>query len=400
MRLIQNYIFKIGTKIPYSQWPELVHQFLQENNLSSYHFLYYFDNYIDGGETKDGAFPSCGCTKILKDCPALGQIRHSEAIPHYLSEYIWLSNIDNKEPFAEETILPLMKKIHRTYGFVSSSLYYFDVDFFGKRTHFSRDLSLAEKLAKKAGKPLNPTHHMEHQPYGSGITLHRDICGDNYLTLSIDILHDGSVLDAMPYYQAMQTLLPNIKARTALCLYVTEEEHLRFKEINKNAEPILWQCREYFEERLDFNPAQNCLSSNYSVAKPLKKIAKKYGYTYRLEWNGGVFSLSKRTSRGNVIYIEVDSGPSHYDLGLCLSFQGVGYHHIIGRSGLAPTNQEETDAYLENAFSVISQFENTLLPSLDSLFPECPSWFIPTGWPEPYTKEISASLPPTIKPDR
>ena len=387
MRLIQNYIFKIGTKIPYSQWPEIVHQFLQKNNLTSHRFLYYFDNFVNSEDVSEGNFPPCGCTRILKDCPVLGDIRHCKGMPRYWSEYIWLSNIDSQEPFAEDNLLPLMKKIHRTYGFCSNSLYYFDIDFFGKKTHFGRDLSIAKNTAKKAGTPLDPTFHMEDQPYGSGITLHRDICADNYLKLSIDILHDGVVLDATSYYRSMQALLPGIKGQTSLHLYVPEEEHLRFEEICKNAEPMLQQCRNYLEKNLVFTHFQNAFPSNYSLAKPLKKLAKKYGYTYELVWNGGVFSLSKRTPRGNVIYIEVDSGPSHYNLDLTISFQGVGFHQLLGRSGHAPINQEETDAYLESTLSAISKFESTLLPALDVLFPECPSWFIPTSWPEPYTKE-------------
>jgi hypothetical protein len=226
--------------------------------------------------------------------------------------------------------------------------------------------------------PFDSTSFMGTQPYGSGITIHRDICGENFLKLSIDLLHDGRVMDPTPYYEAMQKLLPKIKAETSLKIYLTEAEKLRFEEINRSAAPTLQNCRDFFNERLPFSPSQNNFPSNYSVAQPLKKLAKKYGYTYKLVWNGGVYSLEKRTAKGNFIFIEAYCGPSHYDLGVGVSYQGLGFNHSIGRSNQTPTNQQETDAFLESILSSVSEFEDKLLPELDSLFPETPQWFTPS----------------------
>lgn len=374
MRLIKNYIFKIGTKIAFSEWPEIVHRFLLENHLVSHRFLYYFEDILG---TKDDALSKCGCAKILKDCPSLGKIRYHKEKTYRL----WLSNIDRQDSFPEERILPLMKKIHRRYGFFESRLYYFDIDFFGNRTYFARDYSAAMRISKADNTPFDPTLYLGCQPYGSGITLHRDICGDSYLKLSVDILHDGAVLDSTPYYESMQRLLPKIKATTSLEIHLTEEEKRKIEETNHNAEPVLQQCRDFLSKRLPFVDSQNKFSSNYSVAKPLKKLAKQYGYAYKLLWNGGVYSLEKPTAKGNVIYIDVDCGPSHYNLGIGVSYQGVGFKHAIGKSNQTPTNQQEADAFLEKVLSIVSDFENTLLPSLDKLYPETPSWFIPTDWP-------------------
>lgn len=373
MRLIQNYIFNIGTKIPFSQWPEIVHQFLQENHLISHRFLYYFDDIASDNICKDGAFPRCGCTRILKDCPALGEIRFHNGRVNNRFDILWLSNIDKQENFPEEAVLPLMKKIHRTYGFCSSILSYFDIDFFGKRTHFCTK----SKERDSVSDPADVAYGF----YGSGITLHRDACTDNYIKLSVDILHDGVVMDATPYCEAMKALLPNIKPSTTLELYLSEEEQQKVDEINRSAEPLLQQCCAFLEEHLKFNFLQNYFSYHYSVAKPLKKLAKQYGFTYRLLWNGGVYSLEKRTARGNVLFIDVDCGPSRLHLGLRISYQGVGFFHSLATTGYAPTCQEETDAYLEHVMSVVSQFESTLLPNLDCLFPETPDWYIPTDFP-------------------
>ena len=381
MRLLKHYIFNIKTKIPFSELPEIVHRFLSKNHLTSHRFLYFFEDILSSNETKDKALSHSSCAKILKDCPSLGEIRYYNGESHNQSDRLWLTNIDNPDDFAESKLLPLMKKIHRRYGFCESNLYYFDIDFFGKRTCFERDYSVALRMSKADKVPFDPTLYIGCQPYGSGITLHRDACAENYLKLSVDILHDGIVMDATPYYEAMQKLLPQIKATSSLAIHLSEDERQHIEEINQSAEPVLRKCRDFFADRLPLASSQNSFPSNYSVAKPLKKLAKKYGYTYKLICNGGVYSLEKRTAKGNVTYIDVDCGPSHYDLGIYVSYQGVGFNHRIGCSKQTPANQQEADAFLEDTLLSVSEFENTLLPALDCLFPEAPSWFIPSDFP-------------------
>lgn len=378
MRLIKNYLFKIGTKIPFSEWPKIVHQFLHENHLSSHHFLYYFEDILAYNQNKDEALLSCGCARIIKDCPSLGEIRYFKGKAYGLSNILYLSNIDQTNTFPEENILPLMKKIHRRYGFCDCNLYYFDIDFFGEKTKFDRDYSHALRMSESKHFAFDPSLYLASQPYGSGIALHRDVLGENTLKLSIDILHNGNIVDAEPYYRSMQSLLPKIKSSTSLSVYLTEEEQQKLRETDLKAEPILQQCHDFLSEQLPLTSPQNHYPSNYSVAKPLKKIAKKYGFLYKLIWNGGVYSLEKRTAKGNILYIDVESGPSHYNLGIGISYQGLGFKHILAGSNASPSNQEEADAYLENVFSVVSKFENTLLISLDDQFPETPDWFIPS----------------------
>ena len=376
MRLIKNYVFDIGTKIPFSEWPEIVRSFLAENHLSSHRFLYFFKDIIGYHETKEEALPRSGCSKILKDCPSLGEIRYHNGKAHGRSDHLFLSNIDGQDDFPESRLQPLMKKIHRRYGLCECTLYYYDIDFFGIRTHFERDYSVALRMSKSDEIPFDPTLYMDYQPYGSGISIHRDVCGINYLVLSVDILHDGVMMDASPYYEAMQKLLPQIKASSSISIYLSDEEKRRVEEINQVAEPVLQKSRDFFAERLSSVPRQNYFSSNYSLARPLKKLAKKYGYTYV-----GAWKLEKRTAKGSVIYINADSGPSHYSLEAFVIYQGLGFHHHLGYSRQTPRNQQEADAVLEDIFLVLSEFEETLLPELDSFFPETPSWFKPSIFP-------------------
>lgn len=377
MRLIENYFFKIGTKIPYSEWPEIVHQFLVENKLVSHRFLYYFEDFLGSKGDIDAAMQNGPCAKIRKDCPTLGESRLLKGEEYGISNHIFLSNIDQPDDVREETILPLMKKIHRRYGFTESVLYYFDINFFGKRTEFARDRSFAERRAEENHTPVEPTLLMSRQPYGSGIILHRSCCNDNYIQLSVDILHDGEVLDATPYCESMQKLLPKIKPRISLEIYLSEEEKENNERINQAAEGKLQECREYFLQCFPSSEYKHFVCTNYSVAEPLKKLAKQYGYKYKFLHAAGFWSLEKRTARGNVLSVGIERGTFCSFLRVYLNYEGVGFFHHLGGIEHTPTTQEEVDACLEQVMSAIGEFERTLLPSLDVLFPETPSWFIP-----------------------
>ena len=39
MRLLKTWVFQIETKIPYSEWPEIVHRYLREQGLTCEKFL-------------------------------------------------------------------------------------------------------------------------------------------------------------------------------------------------------------------------------------------------------------------------------------------------------------------------------------------------------------------------
>lgn len=380
MRLIKHYYFHIGTKIPFSEWPEIAHRFLSDQGLTSHRFLYYFDDLLFGEETLETAIMDRACAKILKDCPSLGQIRFHNGSAYNTSDILWLSNIDRPDSISDASILPLMKKIHRRYGFCDCYLYYYDIDFFGKVLPFERDLSQAQARCNDFGIPFDPTVLIETQPYGSCITLHRDACSDNYLELSIDLLHDNMVHDATPYFEAMQKLLPKVRVTTSISTYLTDAERKVIAAIDRSAAPILDRCRQFFDQQLPHTYGQNYMPSNYSLAKPLKPLAKRYGYVYRRVWQGSVFSLEKRTSKGNVIYIVVNAGPSGYDLGFSITYQGVGYRHDLGGNYQTPTTQQEVDHILDHFMKVMAEFEDTLLPKLDAIYPETPSWFIPSDY--------------------
>lgn len=378
MRVIQTYTFKISPKTPYSDYPEIAHRFLTEQDLVSQRFLYYFDESVFM-KTREEATATGSCAKAVKDCPALGEIRYLNGEEYGIGQELFLSNIDIDTGCTEADILPHMKKIHRKYGFVASDLYYYDVDFFHHVIPCERDLSWAEYRCAHFHKPFNPVLNLSNQPYGSGIRLHRYSTGGNFISFSIDLLHNGKMYDATPYFDAMKALLPNIHPTVKMEIYLTEEEKHEIAIWGQKIAPAVEKAQSYFATQFPTKDRQNFLPCNYTIAQKLKKLAKQHGFSYHYE-GFGMCVLDKRTPRGHVLRLCVDSGPSHGDTTYHVNIQGVGFCHLLCKSMQTPTNQAEVDACSEKLLSILTEFEKTLLPELDAHYEETPDWFVPSAF--------------------
>ena len=374
MRLIKKQSFSIGTKIPYSEWPEIVHRYLQEQGLTSGKFLYYFSDLWYPPEYRKAAKIGVGCERLAKDLPVIGTPREYDDSGFTGLHDSFLSNIDTENSCTEGQILPLMKKIQRSYGLVECDLYYLDVDFFAKVIPAERNLREFEEICRRSGKPFNPLDGLADQPYGSGFRLHRYSTGGNYLSLSIDILRDGVVVDPSAYFAALQALLPGIRYTEHLGIYPTDSEQQEFDRLNAAAEPIVEGCRSWLGDRLPGRDRQNLFVSHYKLAPKLKKLAKQYDLSYSF-YGDCIFSLDRKTKRGHILRLHVESGPHHFDTIYSLSFHGLGFEHSLHCAMVTPSNQEESDACAEQMLSVMAEFEREMLPGLDSCWPQTPDWF-------------------------
>lgn len=378
MRVIKSYHFGIGTKIPFSEYPEIVHQFLANQGLTYRKFLYYFGELIFM-KTHEEALATGSCAKALKDCPGLGEIRFFDGADYGMYPQLYLSNIDKETDCTEADILPHMKKIYKRYGFFESNLYYCDIDFFGSPIPCQRDLSWAQKRAEHFERPFEPTLRLADQLYGSGIRLHRYSTGRNYLGLSFDILHNGKIYDPTPYADAMKALLPNIQPRIGMEIYLSDTEKKVIASWDHQIAPALERARGFFAARAPGKDRQNTFVCRYTLAPKLKKLAKQYGFDYRYD-GFGVYLLDKRTPRGHVLRLCVDSGPSRGDTTYHVNFQGIGFSHTLCNSMQTPTNQVESDACAERMLSIISEFEKNFVSELDTFYEETPEWFVPSAW--------------------
>lgn len=378
MRVIQTYTFKLSSKLPYSDYPTIARRFLDEQNLVSHHFFYYFEE-TRRGDSYEKTLATGSCAKAIKDLPILGTIRFLNGSDFGLIPVFFLSNIDIDTGCTEADILSIMKKIHRRYGFFGSDLYYYDIDFFHNIIPYERDMSFAEYRSMKYQHELEPTLGLDEQLYGSCIRLHRDITGGNYISLSIDLLHNGKVQNAAPYFDSMKKLLPNIRPRVTMQIYLTDEEKSEIALWDKQILPVLEKTRSFFAERFPTQERRIHFFPSYTIASKLKKLAKDYGFSYHYV-NYGTCILDKRTPRGHVLRLFVDSGPSHKNTTYGVSIQGIGFCHWLGTSIQTPTNQEEVDACSEKMLSVVSEFEKTFIPELDAFYEETPDWFVPSAF--------------------
>ena len=353
MRVIKKYVFKIGTKFKFDRLPDLIRSYLDSLNLTSRKFFYYLEDLVYLPSTPDTVVRSA-CGRMFRACPSLGDIcaKQSEGL-----DTLWITNIDREAESSDEIIRPLLSKIYRSYGFTESRLYYFDIDFFGRVVPMEMDDA-----------------NIEDRPVGSGITIEKSVSGDNYITLSVDVLNGKEILDPTPYVEAMKQLLPGVKANSGMIIYLSPEEKQAMADIHTNAIGELGEAVEFFMENL---PADyyGIWPAKYSISSKLKKLAAKYGYEYANEYQNLLFSLSKRTERGNLLAVGVISSPSRYHLEISVTYEGLGFKQYLGSGNYAPAGQKEFNELMDDLMDAVSRFESTLLSQLDSKYPDTPAWY-------------------------
>ena len=379
MRQIKTYRFFIGTRIPFSQWLDLVHRFMDGQGLRSGRFFYCFEEGLYGTpeenqrrlEARESAGP---CAKALRDCPDFGEIR-----PDRDGRSLYLSNITTGTSFREETLLPLMKKLHRWYGFSECDLYYADVDFFGRTIPTEQ-------------YPADAAVRYNFLPRGSLIHLHRDILGWNILELQLDLLEGDRVEDPTLYRDAMCTLLPKIRYEGWTRLYCTEEERKTFEAFAERAIPLERRCRAFFNEKVYAFRRRNEQEGKISVSTVLRKQAKKHGLLF--EHDKGFdkpYLLSKRVQEGHWLQLSAD-GPGQPGMvihmgpiGFRLAFQTLGYRCLLLRTQFGPCSNEDLEAFVDHVLTLAERFEQEMFLGLAAVFPPCPDWFTPIPeWIEPF----------------
>ena len=387
MRVINDYKFYYGTKLPFSEIPDRIHQFLSSQGLQSNRFMYYFEDYAEERHLYDGsahAYATHGCERIIKDCPALGNIRVKLKDD---TRYPFLTNLDG-ESFPENKLLPLMKKIHKRYGFFRTHLYYSEIDFFGKAFPYEPTYLNADD--QSSSSPYAHAYWSIDCPPNAGISIYRcSLTTDNYISLSVDSLFDGKLRDTTPYYQALRAVLPKMRSYHESFIRPTRAEKAVIDANNLKAAPVLEKCRKSFQAHMsaDYKPTDGTDLS--SVSKAMKAIAGSYGFSFKRVRNRD-YKAAKRTPRNAVIFVEleVSSNPPAYadpeyawpGASLVISLQGVGFKHELYCDVFIPRNEGAIIARLHELFSAYDKFENDLLNELDSCFEVTPDWFVPSDF--------------------
>lgn len=350
MLAIQTYRFLIGTKIPFLDCPGIVETFLREQGLHYERFLYYFHD--------DDGLP-----KVMKDCPHIGPLRSRTDIIG--REHLYLSNIEEDTGCTEGEILRVVPKIHRRYGLSEAHILYQDIDFFGKT------------IPSVIQQPGNNPECIK----GSGITLYRDAVFTRWNSIDLNIIlhNEEETYDPAPYLEAMKGLLPGVRAMGYVTCCLTEEERALYEELNQRAIPLVEKTHGFFGERL---PA--CSSEmdamleppKLSVAPVLRRLGKRYGYSYTRRENG-FFLVQKRTANGHCILLDVDVGPMFKGVGLQIRYVGAGFDHRIASTFSYPKDQADLEDCLLQVFQALADGEEEAFPALEGLYPPTPDWFPP-----------------------
>lgn len=350
---IQHYNFLIGTKIPFSDWPEIVKGYMKDQSLEYKKVFYFFDTtYGEGGE------------RAIKDCPQIGPIRIREernGDTPYLTKY--LTNLEGGAGCTEEDIMKLMPKIYRRYGFSQSHIIYQGVNF------FSKDISPVFSL------PRNNPYCVS----GSQISLHRDSVFPRWSSIDFEIvIYDGDrTYDPMPYFEAAKKLLPGFKHMGYVECCLSEEELKKYEVWNAEAEPLVKRIKSYMEGILPKIGGKSHYpdTPKLSPTNALKKVCGKYGFTY-IKSDYSVYFLKKTTPNGHSIVIEADMGPSFKEVGFSVQFIGAGFKHWLWHNSCYPKSQDEMTEFFIKCFDALELAEKEVIPEIDAYYPRTPDWFV------------------------
>ena len=344
------YSFYIGTKIPFSEWPDIVQSYMKQQGLHYSDFFYTFE----------------GLPKVIaraaKECPELGPVRTRQGKN---AEDYYLSNIESDTGCTEQMIMSLMPKIYRRYGFSESYLYYDGVDFFSRTYPKARQAPTDEPDWDK--RPC--------------ITLYRDSVFPRFSSIDLDfVLHDDSgSYDPAPYVQAMKQLLPGVRhtAHTQCCL--SDAEKAEYERLNREAEPLLDAVRSYLEDKLPPPPEFSFLSAkaaSLSVAPALRKLCRRYGFSYIRHYNGN-FYIQKRSTGGHYIFLDIGVAPTCKRVELLVKYIVAGFEHRLAFRSFLPDDQADMESWFTECFDVLCAAEKEVFPPLAAHFPPSPDWYAP-----------------------
>ena len=82
-----------------------------------------------------------------------------------------------------------------------------------------------------------------------------------------------------------------------------------------------------------------------------------------------------RSGQGQNLRLMVDSPPSHSEIGFYLEYNGMGFSHRLCTWVLSPSNQEELNACAQEVMGSIAEFEEKMLPKLETVYDPTPEWY-------------------------
>lgn len=383
MRIYKQLIFNVGTKLPFFLYPCVVEKYLDNLGLEYSSFLYYFeeldftdeysrvlenyDSSTDPGgfkynEANDYLNKIHGCRKAHFEHPEFGGLRHFSSNGF---KVFYLSNLDRPSKEARNVVFPLMSKIYRKYGFSKTVIAYHGVDFFG--SGFPSSIYHENGIYKKLT--------------GQRIVLERTAAfpKDSTITIHFDITNDPDAAAIGRYRDTMLGLLPEkIRVDEETYCVLTDEETEVYDELTITAKPAIGSAaeaiRKYIADRVSFVdgiPGDDPVS----LASPLKKAAKTFGYVYWKPYYH-FYNVIKRTPNSHVLKIEIESGHYGNEMNVYMDLIGAGFSVRVAGFSFAPADSDDVKIAVNSFFEAIDTVDNGDLKEIDALFPPSPENYL------------------------
>lgn len=354
MRYFKQYFYKVGRKIEYKNVFSYIDAFFSEHNLRydsmGYDLISLDDN----------------CYKMVKKYPQLGPV---EQVKKEYSDHYILSNMRVPGRCCDESTIRLIgSKIPRPYNFFDTHFYYRNVTFFS---------------VEPGGENVKVDSHSNCvHVFGSYIELYRDFEGpqSTSVIMMIEVFDQQTSLQADAYAQRLSIALGKVKylSSSSICMDAAEES--MYAGLQQEAAPIVnaatvdltekaEQLTLYLQENF---PVYD--EVKFSIAKPLKKIGKQYGFDEYSYVAGGFYQITKRVSGGHYVVLEMDMGPMFRGVGAGISLCGAGFSYRFPCAYYSPCSQEEMDCMMTRIFETIAYFEEKYMPQVLKLYPDTPDW--------------------------
>ena len=374
MRVYRQYSYKLSSKISYHDALEEIDSFLARQGLSYELLAYDFTCYDLQDHSRQIV-----CHQIARRFPQFGGLTRREYIDPKgnVSGVQWcLSNQDEfgrplPDLVTEEDVRMIAKKIPRPYKPVSVSFTYLGIDFFGRSPVL---------IPNEIG--FNDLRCYTLCPNITVSSSYNITSAAKNLDMLVDVTDQNGVLDAQHYASLLSECFGNLKVTVRTMVALEPEKRERLAVIAPATEIAAGQIRQELEKRapelfqgLVLGEHRPFREVQYQLARPLKKLAKEYGYGGYAYSPAHIYSVKKRTGQGHWIKCCFLEGTDFRYIDLIAEVYGPGFSHRFVLAVFRPDDQREAEAFLRCAFAALQVLERELLPNLTGLYPPTPDWF-------------------------
>ena len=171
--------------------------------------------------------------------------------------------------------------------------------------------------------------------------------------------------------------LPGIKWEPFTRIVMDENEQADYEARNRQVIPFIEAAKTFFTAQMSEEKGNNDSESPVSVAAWLKKMGKRYGYTYS-GCRNFIYFMEKKLPGGHYVCLAFVSSPDEPAADPFVKLCGLGFRHEIWVDGFEPQNPRDAEHYFTRLFDTLATAEKTVLPAILDCYPVTPDWFVPS----------------------